>query len=103
MWHGPRGTVALLTRVSLWPIWFLHSCVSAHAGADVNGHALRHADRGSRGEVDPISRTRNELGKMLSLRKILFGLGIGKPMIATGNSLSGECRLGHGRDFIKVG
>jgi hypothetical protein len=40
----------------------------------------------------------------LSLRKIVFGSGIGKPMVATGNSLSGECRLGHGRDLvIKVG
>jgi hypothetical protein len=42
--------------------------------------------------------------RTLSLRKIVFGSGIGKPMIATGNSLSGEYRLGHGRDLvIKVG
>ncbi len=41
---------------------------------------------------------------LLSLRKIVFGSGIGKPMVATDNSLSGEYRLGHGRDLvIKVG
>ena len=40
----------------------------------------------------------------VSLRKIVFGSGIGKPMLGTSNSLSGECRLGHGRDLvIKVG
>jgi hypothetical protein len=45
-----------------------------------------------------------EFSSLVSLRNIVFGSGIGKPMIATGNSLSGECRLGHGRDLvIKVG
>jgi hypothetical protein len=44
------------------------------------------------------------LGLKPVMRKIVFGSGIGKPMIATGNSLSGECRLGHGQDLvIKVG
>jgi hypothetical protein len=41
-----------------------------------------------------------EIRTSLSLRKIVFGSGIGKPMIAPGNSLSGDCRLGHGRDLV---
>jgi hypothetical protein len=35
----------------------------------------------------------------LSLLKKVFDFGIERPMIVTGNSLSGETSLGHGRDL----
>ena len=58
---------------------------------------------------EPLYRVRRGIAKIaaascsskprnLSLLKKAFGFGIGRPPLATGNSLSGQWSLGHGRD-----